>query len=208
MKKILALSFLASVLCVNANDFNGDGQDPQAQAPRKPFFNAVLDGDHVVLDWMTSTENGQAYFAVERSREGESWTEISRILVGSESKQRIGYADVDNSPLKGISYYRLRQVDALGNITYSGTVILKINNLLAETVETEFIPADFSGFGDEDVLVVTRNLSGELNYSHVHVVRDKDQLIAIDLDDRLGAGNYLVVAASQDMLVSKRIIVR
>jgi hypothetical protein len=65
-----------------------------------------------------------------------------------------------------------------------------------------------NGFGDEDILVVIRDIQGRVFYSREHTVSDKDQLIAIHLDDRLSAGTYLVIASSEETIVSRKIIVR
>ncbi|GAB3871041.1 hypothetical protein GCM10028824_20380 [Hymenobacter segetis] len=82
-------------------------------------FTATLKGAAVHLDWATASEKNSAYFAVERSADGQRFNEIGRVVAQGSTTLHHDYALVDAAPLTGLSYYRLRQVDNDGTLAYS-----------------------------------------------------------------------------------------
>jgi N-acetylneuraminic acid mutarotase len=88
-------------------------------------FNAVMNKSkaQIALNWTTSAERDNAYFAVERKGSLEDdFQEIGRIKGTGNSTQNVQYRLLDNQPLQGIAYYRLRTVDYQESVTYSQTV--------------------------------------------------------------------------------------
>jgi hypothetical protein len=73
----------------------------------------------VALRWVTASEKNNASFAVERSADGRSFRSIHRVPGGGTVQSRSDYLVVDENPLPGTSYYRLRQTDFDGTSTYS-----------------------------------------------------------------------------------------
>lgn len=69
--------------------------------------------------WTTSSENNNDYFSVERSADGENWTEIGRADGAGYSDSEKHYQFRDYRPLYGTSYYRIKQTDHNGNFDYS-----------------------------------------------------------------------------------------
>lgn len=91
-------------------------------------FTAEPNGDIVDLTWTTASETNNDYFTVERSRDGENFEPIQRVNgAGTISYERT-YLTIDPQPLKGVSYYRLKQTDFDGKYTYSETVAVKFGN--------------------------------------------------------------------------------
>ncbi len=85
-------------------------------------FTARLYEDRVLLYWQTASEQNNDYMAVERSADGRTFVEIGRVRGAGNSDQPLSYSLWDDSPHKGINYYRLRQVDFDGKTSYSGVV--------------------------------------------------------------------------------------
>ncbi len=91
-------------------------------------FTARLKGDGVSLGWSTSQELNNKYFQVERSADGNSdWTVLTTVNGAGNSQTVKNYNAFDASPLAGINYYRLKQVDFDGVSAYSKTVTVKID---------------------------------------------------------------------------------
>lgn len=90
-------------------------------------FSAHLKGNGVNLDWTTSQELNNKYFQVERSADGNSnWSVIATVNGSGNSQVAIKYNAFDASPLAGVNYYRLKQVDYDGKSGYSKTVAVKL----------------------------------------------------------------------------------
>ncbi len=70
----------------------------------------------VLVSWQVKNAFNGNYFAVERSADGKSFEELSRI---QDQGSFASYQWVDQQPLEGLSYYRLRQADQDGTGTFS-----------------------------------------------------------------------------------------
>lgn len=88
-------------------------------------FYVVPAANEVVLHWLTSTETNNHYFAIERSADGLHFMEIGQVPGYGTSSQEQQYRFTDRWPLSGKSWYRLRQLDIDGKISY--TPVLMIN---------------------------------------------------------------------------------
>ncbi len=82
-------------------------------------FNVDRKGKEIHLNWITETEINNDFFSVERSIDGEHFTEIGRKKGAGNSSQRLYYSLIDEKPIKGTSYYRLKQTDFDGKYAYS-----------------------------------------------------------------------------------------
>ena len=78
------------------------------------FTSEVLGGDInpiVLLEWITASQTNNNYFEIQRSEHGEQWKTIETIEGAGTTNTMMSYITIDDSPLKGISYYRLKQTD-------------------------------------------------------------------------------------------------
>ena len=97
-------------------------------------FKATWINNAVVLDWITTSELNNDYFTVERLEEDESgFTELKRIHGLGTDPHGKSYQYTDTEPLRGLSYYRLKQTDFDGAFEYS-----KIISVFNPNVEDEF----------------------------------------------------------------------
>jgi len=86
------------------------------------YFNAAPDNGRVDLSWATSSESNNAWFTVERSKDGVTYEEVVKQATkapGGTSNVELDYTAVDPKPYSGLSYYRLKQTDKDGKETYS-----------------------------------------------------------------------------------------
>ncbi|WP_293301309.1 SusF/SusE family outer membrane protein [Pedobacter sp. UBA4863] len=91
-------------------------------------FSAKLDkalASKATLNWLTTNEVNTSLFSVERSIDAKSFETIGSIpaknIAGTHQ-----YTFEDKNVLKGIAYYRLKQIDINGKYTYSD--IASVNN--------------------------------------------------------------------------------
>ncbi len=90
-------------------------------------FTVSKRGNSSVLNWKTSSELNNKGFAVERSANGADWVQLQFVNSNGNSNTTKQYSIVDNSPLQGTNYYRLKQIDFDGKLTYSSTVTVKFS---------------------------------------------------------------------------------
>lgn len=85
-------------------------------------FDAVPLGEQVRLDWATASESDNALFVVERSVDTQQWDAVVELPGAGNSVSVLAYEAVDEAPVQGQSYYRLRQIDTDGTTTVSDIV--------------------------------------------------------------------------------------
>lgn len=90
------------------------------------FTATVVNKLQVQLNWETASETNNAYFEVERSTDGVSFSNVVTVKSKGNSASTLEYDAVDNTPETGISYYRLKQVDIIGKSTYSKSIAVSI----------------------------------------------------------------------------------
>lgn len=91
------------------------------------FFSAELKNENtVLLKWQTSSEINNDYFIVERSRDGNTFEELVRIEGAGHSTQTLFYEATDENPFHGTSFYRLKQTDFDGTVSYSETKSVRL----------------------------------------------------------------------------------
>jgi hypothetical protein len=92
-------------------------------------FNGAKDGKVNKLQWSTSSESNNRGFELERSADGKNFSSIAFVQTKAEngtSNSTISYSFSDERATNATTYYRLKQVDRDGKITYSSaTVVIK-----------------------------------------------------------------------------------
>ena len=82
-------------------------------------FEAVKQGRSVGLFWETSSESENFGFEVQSSHNAKNWAPIGFVEGQGTSSDAHSYSFTDSSPMAGINYYRLKQVDLDGSFEYS-----------------------------------------------------------------------------------------
>lgn len=88
-------------------------------------FTAQTTNSHsVLLKWSATNEINNDHYEIQRSANGITYMAIDNVTAGKNTSLQ-QYEFIDQQPLKGISYYRLKQVDRDGRFQYS--FVAKIN---------------------------------------------------------------------------------
>jgi len=85
-------------------------------------FTAITRLQEVVLNWETTSEENNSHFTIERSANGISFQSIGELEGKGNSSELISYSFIDEFPLTGRAYYRLKQVDFSGAFEYSEVI--------------------------------------------------------------------------------------
>lgn len=79
------------------------------------------------LNWQTATEINNDRFEIERSYDAKRFETIGKVAGEGNSQKLVNYSFVDEAPLSGVNYYRLKQVDIDGAFEYSDVVSVKMD---------------------------------------------------------------------------------
>ncbi len=97
------------------------------------FDVAQLESDQIKIYWTTAAELNNAYFSLERSSNGIDFEMINEQEGAGTSTTVNHYQYIDLHPLKGINYYRLKQVDFDGQFTYGPIKQIALSNSLSNS---------------------------------------------------------------------------
>ena len=176
-------------------------------------FDAIMNNKQVDVTWATATETNNNFYTIERSKDGINFEPVSNVDAAGNSLSLINYKDVDTNPFEGISYYRLKQTDFNGTFSYSKIVAVNYSfsndgmSVFPNPTDGE-ININMNDLEGKEVLVVIRDITGKECFSKVILSQENQQLIAIDSEQKLAAGTYIITASSSNKLYSKKIIVK
>ena len=129
------LAGAVGLLTTAGNDNASVPCDPNTPVPVElTRFTAVAVGETSALEWQTASELGNAGYEVQRNTLGSDWVTIGWVDGNGTKQSASDYAFVDEAPLNGVNYYRLRQVDFDGSEAYSGVASTRFDKRTAVAV--------------------------------------------------------------------------
>ncbi len=140
--------------------FNGDN----VLATNFKDLKAVQEQNTITLSWQTLHENNTASFTVQRSGNAASFTDLATVPAQGGTGAHV-YSYIDNHPLSGTNYYRIRE--NAGNGSHSFSAIVKIEMETAGSIGLYPNPArklvTITGLRkDNPVQVRVRDMQGRL----------------------------------------------
>ncbi len=103
-------------------------------------FQAKDEGAGVAVEWVTASEQNTHHFELERSADAYHYSVLTTVAAAGHSVSTTTYHHLDEQPLNGMAYYRLKQVDADGSSIYHGPVTIEHPTVL--TTWLEVLPHD------------------------------------------------------------------
>lgn len=170
-------------------------------------------GAGVQIDWTAFTEIDLEKYIIERSADGQHFAQIGDVVaLNTATESRYGY--YDPSPLAGINFYRLKNLDLDGKSGYSNIVRVDLNkDRKAMTVYPNPLPAggtlslSLSGFAKGNYRVLVLNGAGQQVYSQAFAHNGGAITQAIQLPASLKPGTYAIQLENEGVkLASKSFI--
>ena len=164
-------------------------------------FTGKNNGGYNFLEWQTSGINND-YFEIERSNDSRNFKAIGTVNGFANSAPSHSYSFIDQHPLNGINYYRLKQADD-GALTYSQ--IIDVTNGQLSNLSMNIYPnpgngqitLTSSGIIDE---IKISNLAGQIIYHK----RSNEKNISLQLDQ---PGVFFIQITTGNQTIIKKITV-
>jgi hypothetical protein len=181
------------------------------------FTATVVPGEHVVdLKWTTSIEQGNRYFQVQRSTDGQNFVGIDSVGAAPNAQSGHSYAAADSTPLTGFDFYRIAQVGLNQLVTYSDVreVTLSPNrpavpvadylNISPNPTDAE-LRIDLVSANPEQLEVRLFDMVGQRlrTWKYQKIQQEWIQTIAVG---SLVPGSYLVQVVGKDFVMAKTFI--
>jgi hypothetical protein len=91
------------------------------------------DGDVNELEWVTATELNNELFVIERSADAINFVELGTVDGNGTTNYEITYNFTDFTPIQGVNYYRLKQIDFDGTFEYSSIIAVEVEGGVTKT---------------------------------------------------------------------------
>lgn len=171
-----------------------------------------LNSSAAYVYWTTSQELNSAYFDVERSTDAINFTSIGQVQAAGNSRMPLQYNFTDFTPVTGMDYYRLRQVDLDGHFVYTPARLVRFDGYAEQM---RYYPNPTRGIVNIELSSQTLNEPMVINISTASgVVVDQVKLnagsnstIAIDLN-RFAKGIYFIQVKTASVNSVGRIILQ
>ena len=85
-------------------------------------FSSSVINNTVGLNWITATELNNSGFEVQKSLDNSNWNKVGFVTGNGTSSEVHSYSFIDQNPIVGTSFYRLKQIDFDGTSEYSNIV--------------------------------------------------------------------------------------
>ena len=180
-------------------------------------FTADLNYENAVdLTWETASELNNDYFTIERSRDGENFEPVTEVSGNGTTSQASQYQTIDNRPLNGTVYYRLKQTDFDGTYTYSDLVTVTTAGETNATVTVypnpanESVTVQLNEFdAEQDVSIRVIDLTGKtMLLDQVQPNINGELQAQLNIADHLTPGMYIVSVESQTNRKTQTLVVQ
>lgn len=178
-------------------------------------FDVQAKEEHVEVNWTTASEEGNAFYTVERSLDGMTFQDIGQIDGAGSTFEINHYEFADLDPVQGYSFYRLKQTDITGDFSYSPvkSVLLESDAFFALKVMPNPLPDHRQlvlSFalppGQTEGLISIRNIQGKSVV--IREIPDELQRETFDLS-HLNPGIYLVtLRTANGKKITKKLVVK
>lgn len=164
------------------------------------FKAETCDFNKICFNWETATENNNNHFEIERSKNAIDFMMVITLpskALGGNSRYKISYKAIDETPLNGVNYYRLKQVD--NNQLKTNSKIISVHSILEEGLQFLIFPNSNSGSFTAQIIglnkagnltVLIRDPSGSILYKALHHVDEVFSEIKVIPDIELDDGFY------------------
>ncbi|GAB2838198.1 T9SS type A sorting domain-containing protein [Ferruginibacter profundus] len=171
-------------------------------------FDVNCNNGNSIISWSTASEINNAYFEIEKSNDAAVFNSIAKIVAAGNSSQikNYNFTDKDNNWIK--AYYRLKQVDMDGRLSYSN--IRMINYCIPDAMEVTVFPQPASD-------VVTIVFNSDKNNFKISLCNSKGQLLLSDevknenkkqiKVSHLPDGIYSILLTSDKKSITRQIII-
>lgn len=174
-------------------------KDPSALPVELISFDAKAIEKQVDLSWTTATEVNSDYFELQRSDDGQSWTQLGSVYAAGESKHVSSYSFIDFSPRIGLNYYRLKMVDQDKTFAYSSIKSVNIGGKATSLFPNPVLNTLNIDSEIPDSEITIYDVSG----NEVFYQKNEKGIKAIDIS-QLTPGNYLVKLGNKSFHIIKK----
>ncbi|MEO8406400.1 MAG: T9SS type A sorting domain-containing protein, partial [Chitinophagaceae bacterium] len=170
------------------------------------FTGTLLPDQTVHLDWVAITDQQHDYFEVEKSVPGNGFISLGR---GPEAPP---YWKIDPSPAPGNNFYRIKQFDKNGTITYSNIINVQYNPAFSVGIYpnpvNDILNIKISTAIADQYTIQLTDMSGRRVYEGKIVTGPAGKILTIDLRHEAAQVYVLVARNNMNEIISSQKVVK
>lgn len=173
-------------------------------------FSGNCNSNSVLLSWKTASEINNDFFELEKSANGEIFYSITSIAGAGNSNQIVSYCYTDFEDFGSASYYRLRQVDFDGKISFSPNIYVSCEsegNIHAYSIDNNSINVSFFNLDDDIYEITIYDRVGKEIVSSKVSVNQSIQLETLQLES-IASGLYFINVVSNKKTYSENFLIQ
>jgi len=173
-------------------------------------FNANSNNNSILLNWSTASEINNDFFTIERSSDMSSWEIIGTVNGAGNSNTKLNYQFIDNNPLSGTTYYRLKQTDYDNAFEYFKAVAV---NFIADNS----IQISLEAYPNPSTGSFNINFYNEYNNTEIKVINSLGQVVEYFNNfnngenniyiSGLSKGNYFVIVLDNNKILDSKMMI-
>lgn len=173
-------------------------------------FNAEVEQEHSVLNWVSKAEENLIQYEIEKSDDGINFIKIGTVAATGSLVSEQQYSFVDPVLLQGKAYYRLKMI-ATGNSTYKYSAVLNLNTKGAGEFELTNLVNPFvskinfqlNAPHGEKIRVELLDVSGRIIQQTKMTVQKGANMFDINIVTALQKGTYLLRINTSNGTINK-----
>lgn len=180
--------------------------------PTLVAFTGLERNDKVDLQWQVSTNNTLSKVIIEKGSSPSQFREIGEVWMNDELARKTRFTYTDNTGVNGVAYYRLKLLNADGDVQYSnvvmfrsdvGTQPFKVYPSVVNSSVNVSLKSDHSGLAMFQVVDYAGRIIAQRNIS----LSEGNNNVMVAGLDRIIAGNYVVVVkTNENQIYSQKIV--
>ena len=166
-------------------------------------FSGECLNNETTLKWTTATEKNNNYFAIEGSKDGQKFSHIKSVSGAGNSNTYMNYQSNLGVLDPEINYFRIKQVDHSGKVTYHKIIYISCKNKRPEsTVRPN--PAKNNAFvdlyseNDREILFTITDALGRIVYKKTQLINSGFSNVALDMNQLMSGVYFLNISYPLD----------
>lgn len=165
----------------------------------------------VVLNWSAKNEANNSRYEIERSFYSNNFTTIATLQIAFVNSSSIkNYRINDNASLltgRTIAYYRVKQINANGTVTYSNTTVVNLQNVDKSNVVKTNPTINFSAAQNGNAVITVKSLTGQTAATFNRIISKGNNTVELTNNNNLAKGIYVTEVAVNGVVVDNQKII-
>ncbi len=206
------ISLITLVSTANANENSSNIEITSTTVTATTALTAGNNNNTVILNWSAKNQANNSRFEIERSFYSNNFNTIATMQIAFANNSSNNFRISDNAAeLAGrvIAYYRVKQIDANGNISYSNTMVVNLQDAKNTNVQPgnatqKTTSVRFAATQNGNAVIKIQSLSGNTVAVKNTIISKGNNTIELENINGLSKGVYVSEVSVNGVIVDNQ----